>query len=420
MLNVDACRSQFPALNQEIDGVQPVFFDGPGGSQPSQKVLDAITGYLSRSSANLGGAYFSSRQTEETMRQARESAKSLYHAKSPNEIVFGANATSLSFMISRALSKTWQQGDEIIVTALDHYSNVSPWLTETEKAGVIVHQVRVNEIDCTLDIEHLSSLVNSKTRLFACTYASNTTGSIVDVYHAIKLIKSKSNALTYIDAVHLAPHGVIDVQALDCDFLVSSAYKYFGPHLGVLFAKEEHLRKLCPEKVAPAKDTNPNRWENGTQSYEAMAGLTASIDYIASLAEGAGSSQRENLEIAFQNIAKYEHELSRLFLNKINVYPQITLYGIKDKGRLNERTPTFAFTIKGVNPRAASEFFGAHHVCIWDGHFYAQGLIDQLGLSESGGVIRVGCMHYNTVDEVEQFFVLLDKFLEKCRSSAVC
>jgi len=240
MINVDVCRAQFPALNQTIDGINPVFFDGPGGSHPSQAVLDAIVGYLSTSSANLGGAYFSSRQTEQTMREAREAAKDLYHAKDANEIVFGANATSLSFMMSRVLSKTWEKGDEIIVTALDHYSNVSPWVIEAEKAGVIVHQVRVNEADCTLDFEHLSSLVNKKTRLFACSYASNVTGSIVDIKAAVKVLKSKSNALSYIDAVHIAPHQLIDVQALDCDFLVSSAYKYFGPHLGVLFAKIQH------------------------------------------------------------------------------------------------------------------------------------------------------------------------------------
>ena len=411
-MSIDKCRAQFPALNQKIDDTQPIFFDGPGGSHPSQTVLNAIIGYLSTSNSNLGGAYFSSRQTEQTMIRAREAAKDLYCAKDANEIVFGANATSLSFMMSRVLSKTWQQGDEIIVTALDHYSNVSPWVIEANKAGVIVHQVKVNEEDCTLDYKHLSRLINLKTRLIACSYASNITGSIVDVAKVIELTKSNSNALIYVDAVHLAPHQLIDVQALGCDFLVSSAYKYFGPHLGVLFAKAQHLNELSPDKVAPAKNINPNRWETGTQNYEAMAGLSATIDYLSSLAGVEGGSRRDKLETAFQNIAMYEHELSRLFLNKINAYPQITLYGIKDKGRLNERTPTFAFTIKGVNPRAVSEFFGAHYVCIWDGHFYAPGLINQLGLTESGGVIRVGCMHYNTVDEVEYFFVLLDKFLD--------
>ena len=413
MINVSAVRAQFPALNQTIDGRKPIFFDGPGGSHPSQKVIDAIVGYLATSSANLGGAYFSSRQTEQTMQEAREAAKDLYHATDANEIVFGANATSLSFMVSRALSKTWQQGDEIIVTALDHYSNVSPWVIEAEKAGVIVHQVRINEIDCTLDYEHLSSLINIKTRLVACTYASNTTGSIVDVAKVIELAKSKSNALSYIDAVHLAPHQIIDVQALNCDFLVSSAYKYFGPHLGVLFAKAQHLSELHPDKVAPAKDINPNRWETGTQNYEAMAGLSAAITYVSSLAGVEGISRREKLEIAYQNIAQHEVELSCLFLKKIETYPQITLYGIKEMARLNARTPTFAFTIQNVEPRAISEFFAEHHVCIWDGHFYAQGLIDQLGLNESGGVIRVGCMHYNSVDEIDKFFNLLDVFFKK-------
>ena len=412
-MNTDTCRAQFPALNQKIDGINPIFFDGPGGSHPSQTVLNAIVGYLSTSSANLGGAYFSSRQTEQTMQQAREAAKDLYHAKDTNEIVFGANATSLSFMMSRALSKTWRAGDEIIVTNLDHYSNVSPWVIEAEKAGVIVHKVRVNALDCTLDFEHLSGLINEKTRLFACTYASNAAGSIVDIKATIKLVRSKSNALSYIDAVHLAPHQLIDVQDLGCDFLVTSAYKYFGPHLGVLFAKAQHLRALHPDKVAPAKDINPNRWETGTQNYEAMAGLSAAVNYIGSLASEEGESRRDKLEIAYQNIVQHEGELSRLFLKKLKTYPQITLYGITDEAQLNERTPTFAFTIAGVKPRAVSEFFGERHVCIWDGNFYAKGLIEQLGLSESGGVIRVGFMHYNTLDEIEKFFVLLNELLEK-------
>ena len=193
---------------------------------------------------------------------------------------------------------------------------------------------------------------------------------------------------------------------------MSSAYKYFGPHLGVLFAKARHLSALQPDKVAPAKDINPNRWETGTQNYEAMAGLSAAVNYMSSLA-GEEKSRRDRLEIAYQNIVQHEGELSRLFLKKIKTYPQITLYGITDEGRLNERTPTFAFTVAGVKPRAVSEFFGEHHVCIWDGHFYAQGLIEQLGLSESGGVVRVGCMHYNSLDEIEKFFVLLDELLVK-------
>jgi cysteine desulfurase family protein (TIGR01976 family) len=412
-MNVDACRAQFTALNQVIEGRKPIFFDGPGGSHPSQKVLDAIVGYLSTSSVNLGGAYFSSRQTEQTMLSAREAAKDLYHAKDGNEIVFGANATSLSFMMSRALSKSWQPRDEIIVTALDHYSNVSPWVIEAEKKGVIVHQVRVNEIDCTLDFEHLSGLINHNTKLFACTYASNTTGSIVDVKAAIEMVRSKSSALSYIDAVHLAPHRLIDVQALDCDFLVSSAYKYFGPHLGVLYSKAQHLNELNPDKVAPAKDINPNRWETGTQNYEAMAGLSATVDYLGSLAGCEGNSNREKLEIAYQDIIQHEGDLSRLFLKKIKSYSEIKLFGITDEMRLSERTPTFSFVIKGIEPRVVSEFFGKKHVCIWDGHFYAEGLIKQLDLMESGGVIRIGFMHYNTLNEIEQFFTLLDELLAK-------
>ncbi len=409
-LNVEQLRGQFPALQQQVNGRTPVFFDGPGGAQVSQSVLDAMTGYLGRYNANLGGAYFSSHKTGELMVAARQAGADFYNAGSADEIIFGANATTLTFSFSRAIARDWQAGDEIIVTALDHYSNVSPWVLAAEEKGVVVHQVQVSEADCTLDYDHLQSLLSGKTRLVACTYASNTTGSIVDMQRVIRTVKASCDARVYIDAVHYAPHQLIDVQALGCDFLVTSAYKYFGPHLGVLFAKSEVLEQLRPYKVAPAKDLNPNRWETGTQNYEALAGFIAAIDYLASLSDDKSLSRRDQLTDSYRKIVLHEQTLSEQFIGRLASYPQVRMYGISDAAASDQRTPTFAFRIHHIEPRAVSEFFGANQVCIWDGNFYAQGLYEQLGLTDIGGVIRVGCMHYNTAAEIDEFFELLDQF----------
>ena len=406
-LDLLAIRQQFPALNQQWQGQQPVFLDGPGGSQVSQSVLDAMMHYLGHYNANLGGAYFSSQKTVELMHNARLAAADFYHAAHANEIVFGANATSLTFHMSRAIARDWQAGDEIIVTALDHYSNVSPWEIMAAEKGATVHHVRVNADDCTLDYDHLASLLNNKTRLVAVTYASNTTGSIVDMPKVMALVKQHSQALTYIDAVHYAPHRSLDVQALDCDFMVSSAYKYFGPHLGVLYAKASVLSGLTPYKVAPAKDVDPNRWETGTQSYEALAGYIAAIDYLASLSSLTGLSRREQLIDAFAQIEQHEIQLSHSLIQQLSDIKGIQFFGITKLDALTNRTPTIAFRIDHIEPRTVTEFFAQHQVCLWDGNFYAQGLYEQLGLSDIGGVVSIGCMHYNTQAEITRFCTLL-------------
>ncbi len=408
MLNVQKIREQFPALHQKYEQVTPIFFDGPGGSQVPQSVLDNIVNYLSGGNANLGGAYFTSKKTDAVMSEARLAAADLYNAASPSEVIFGANATSLAFSMSRAIANTWQAGDEIILTALDHYSNVSPWERVAAEKGVIVHHAPVNEDDCSLDEVALLKLVNDKTRLVAVTYASNTTGSIVDLGDLIAKIKANYKPLVYVDAVHLVPHCSVDVQALDCDFLVSSAYKYYGPHLGVLYAKKVQQENLVPYKVAPAKDINPNRWETGTQSFEALSGFTAAINYLASLSDNKDASRRKRLETSYGLIQQWENELGEYFLKQLADFENITLYG---RDSSEGRTPTFAIRIEGLAPSDVSTFFAQQQVCIGDGNFYAQGLYEQLGLTELGGVIRIGLMHYNEKHEIDRFFMLLRECL---------
>lgn len=403
-MNVAALRQQFPALNQNYNGQTPIFFDGPGGSQVPQTVLEAMNAYLGFYNSNLGGAFFSSEKTVDLMLQARQAVADLLNSPSADQIVFGANMTSLTFSFSRAISRDWQVGDEIIVTNADHFSNVSSWQLAAEDKGVKVNTALINETDCTLDYDHFTSLLSDKTKLVAVTYASNTTGSINDIKRIVEAAH-KVGALVYVDAVHFAPHELIDVQALSCDFLACSAYKFFGPHVGIVYGKREHLEGFTPYKVEPAKDVIPGRWETGTQSFEGLAGVIAAIDYIAAISELPKTEPRRiRLADAFAISKAHEIALSQHFLTRLTEFPQITLFGISDIERLAERTPTFALTFADYTPNQVSQFLGQAAMCVWDGHFYAQGLCEQLGVLHTGGVVRIGCMHYNTIAEIDALF----------------
>ncbi len=410
-MNLTKLRRHFPALMQQVAGKSPIFLDGPGGSQVPQSVLSAMSAYLGYYNSNLGGAFFSSDKTVELMTNARQAAADLLNAPSSDQIVFGANMTSLTFSFSRAISRDWQAGDEIIVTNADHFSNVSSWQQAAQDKGVKVNTARINEADCSLDLAHFASLLNANTKLVAVTYASNTTGSINDIQRIVAMAH-EVGALVYVDAVHYAPHELVDVQALDCDFLACSAYKFFGPHLGMVYGKREHLEGFTPYKVEPAKDVIPGRWETGTQSFEALAGLIAAVDYIADISELDGSySRRDKLASAFAKTKQHEMALSEHFLTRLVNYPKIKLFGIDDLERLSERTPTFALTFEGLEPRQVSAFLGKQHICVWDGNFYAQGLCKQLGVLNTGGVVRIGCMHYNTTEELDKLFDLFDELV---------
>ena len=399
-------RSQFTALSQQVNDQSVVFLDGPGGSQVPSSVLSAMTGYLGYANSNLGGHFFSSHVTDAVLKQARQSCAVFLNAPTEDNIVFGANMTSLTFQLSRTISRDWKAGDEIIVTALDHYSNVSSWQQAAEDKGVIVYQVRVNLDDCTLDMDHFYSLLSPKTRLVATTYASNTTGSLVDVKSMI-LAAHKVNAMVYVDAVHYAPHHLIDVQELDCDFLACSAYKFFGPHVGIAYVSTRWLRELTPYKVEPATNIGPGRFETGTQSFEGLAGIVAAIEYLAQWGS-EGSSLRDRLIDSFEQFNKHELHLTHYFLSKLTSRSYIQLYGIKNSDNLCSRTPTFALRFSGYTPEYVATVLGKENVCVWSGHFYALGLIRQLGLEESGGVVRIGLMHYNTTEEIDYLFSLLD------------
>ncbi|MFW6097054.1 MAG: cysteine desulfurase-like protein [Chloroflexota bacterium] len=397
-------RKQFPALEREVHSQRAVYLDGPGGTQAPESVIEAMADYLRRGGSNLGGSFASSEYSQRIERDARQAMQDFYNASRPEEIVFGQNMTSLTFALSRALARRWRAGDEIIVTRLDHDGNISPWLLAAEERGVMVRWLDIRAEDCTLRLDQLDNQLNERTRLLAITHASNAVGTIPDVQRAVQLAHG-SSALVYVDAVHYAPHGLIDVQALDCDFLVSSSYKYFGPHTGILYGKYEHLDRLKAFKVRPAPDDPPGKWETGTQSFESLAGVRAAVDYVASIgetAEVADGGRRARIERAYARIKRYELGLSRRFLEGATTISGLRVYGITDVERLEERAPTFAVSLEGISPAEVAKRLGQEGIFVWEGHYYALAVMERLELLESGGLVRIGFVHYNTEDEVDR------------------
>jgi cysteine desulfurase family protein (TIGR01976 family) len=381
-----------------------IYLDGPGGTQVPEQVIAAMADYLRTSNSNLGGRFVTSAQTGELVLRTRIALAEFIHAREPQEIVFGQNMTSLTFALSRSLARSWLAGSEIIVTSLDHDANIAPWRLAAAERGATVKTWEVREQTCSLDLEDLQPLLNKRTALIAVTLASNASGSHVDVRSVAKLAKSVQ-AKVFVDAVHFAPHGRIDVQSLDCDFLVCSAYKFFGPHIRVLWGRKELLSHLESFKVRPAVNQPPGKWETGTQCFENIAGTLGALGYMRDLANAVNKT---SLADAMELIRNYEYTLSRYFLAAAARIPRITLYGIADPLKAMRRTPTFALRVEGVPPDVVAQKLGSIGIFVWSGDFYAVDLINRLGLDESGGVVRVGFVHYNTADEVDRVLEALE------------
>ena len=397
-------REQFPALQQEVNGQTAVYLDGPGGTQVPQGVISAMSSYLTQGGSNSGGPFLTSRRSDAIVEAARAAVADLLNAQ-PREIAFGQNMTSLTFSLSRALARRWQPGDEIIVTNLDHDANISPWLLAAEERGVTVRWLDFDPTDCTLRLDQLPDLLNEKTRLLALTAASNAVGTIPNISQATQLAHA-AGALVYVDAVHYAPHGPLDVQAIGCDFLACSAYKWFGPHTGVLYGKYELLEALTAYKLRPAPTHTPGKWETGTQSFESLAGVTAAVDYLAQL--GEGNDRRGQLRSAMQRIKQYEQQISQRLLAGITAVSGLKLYGISDVERLDERTPTFAVSLDGYTPQQVAARLGEQGIFVWSGHYYAIAVMERLGLLDQGGLVRIGFVHYNTLAEVDRVLNALE------------
>ncbi len=404
-------RKQFPSLNQVVNGRPAIFFDGPGGTQTPQGVIDAMCHYLANDNSNLGGAFKTSRRTDQVAGDARQAIADFFNANRPEEIAFGQNMTTLTFAVSRAISRTWQPGDEIVVTWLDHDANITPWVLAAQDRGVTVRWLKFQIEDCTLNVDHLGELLNERTRLVAVTHASNAVGSIVDVSPVVKMAHDVG-AYVFVDAVHYTPHNPVDVQSSDCDFLVASAYKFFGPHTGILYGKYELLEKLDAYKVRPAPALPPGKWETGTQSFESLAGAKAAIDYLESIGQDYGkpfagelsrySGRPLRLKQAMTVIKEYEETLSLHFLERATEVPGFRVYGITDVERLAERAPTFAVSLEGYTPREVAQSLGEEGIFVWDGHYYAVAVMDQLETLQTGGLVRIGFTHYNTNEEIDR------------------
>lgn len=423
LLPSDKLRAEFPSLSMKHKGHPAIFFDNPGGTQVPDVVIQAISRYYRESNANSGGAFFTSARTDETIWEARHAMAALLNAPDPACIVFGQNMTSLTFHVSHAIARTIQPGDEIVVTNLDHDANVTPW-TGLEEVGAVVRVVDINVEDGTLDMDSLRAALSARTRLVAVNYASNAIGTIVDVEKVIQLAHAVG-ALVYVDAVQYAPHGPIDVQALDCDFLACSAYKFFGPHVGVLYGKAEHLTRLSPYKVRPSPDVLPWRWETGTLNHAALAGVTAAVDYLESIGTRFGKDWQEeyaakgfqgrhlSLKTAMRVIKEYEKALCLHLLRGLASFGDVSVYGITERERLDSRVPTAAFTWPRLSPRETAQRLGEKGICCWSGNYYALRLMERLGLEPTGGAVRVGLTHYNTLHEIETLLNVMGEIKSK-------
>jgi cysteine desulfurase family protein (TIGR01976 family) len=400
-LDLPQIRAQFPGLARQVNGQPAIFTDGPAGSQVPRSVAEAISHYLLHQNANHGGIFATSIESDELLHKVHEQAAAFFGVTDPDTIIFGNNMTSLSFAVSRAIARNWHAGDEIILSRCDHDANVTPWVLAAQDKGVNVRWIEINKPDCTLNLETLDKQLSSRTKLVAVGMASNAVGTV----HPVREIADKAHrvgAMVFLDAVHYAAHQLIDAPATGADFIACSAYKFFGPHVGLLWGKREHWEKLMPYKVRPAPETLPGRWMTGTQNHEGIAGVGAAIEYLASLAT-VGSTLRERLQNAFERIAAHEYSLSNVFLQGLSVMDDYQLFG---QPTVQGRVSTFGIKQRQFDAELVSTLLAQQGIFTWSGNFYALPLTEALNL-EPHGLVRIGFLHYNTLQEVERVLEVL-------------
>lgn len=414
-LNTDLVRQQFPALDRPA-----VFLDNPAGTQISRQSLDRINRYLLEHNANHEGLFETSRRSDEVLHEAHAAMADFLNASRPEEIIFGNNMTTLTLHISRSLARNLQAGDNILVTRLDHDANIAPWMLVAEDKGCNLIWVDMDVEEGTLDLQDFARALERKPKIAAFGYASNLLGTVNPVKQLTKMAH-EAGALVYIDAVQYAPHGPIDVQEIDPDFLVCSSYKFFGPHAGALYGKYDLLDELKAYKVRPASNELPYKFETGTQNHEGIAGVLGALEYFEWLGSEFGSDHEATWKAAgfsgrrlvykqaMSAIRAYERELSKALIGAIQSVPGTHIHGVTDLDRLEERVPTVAFTLEGKDPAKIADAIGKQGVYVWNGHNYAFAIVERLGLLEAGGMIRVGPVHYNTLDEIARFGEVLKK-----------
>lgn len=403
-LDLSSVRAQFPALALRVDGEPVVYLDNPAGTQVPQRVIDRTADYWKTMNANHGGVFITAQRSDALIDRVRSAAAAFLNASGPDEVVFGANMTTLTFAVSRAIGRELNPGDEVVVTRLEHDANVAPWLALVEQ-GIQVRFADIHDPDCTLDLADLERQVSGRTRVVAVTHASNAVGTIPDL-KAVATIAHRVGAWLWVDAVHYGPHGPIDVQAIDCDFLVCSAYKFYGPHLGLLYGRRELLRRLRPFKVRPATEDLPSRWETGTQNHECLAGLYGAFEYLARLG-GSEEPDRPAFVRAMSRVQSHERGLAARLIDGLEQLPGVQLYGITDAARLDQRAPTVSLTWEPHQPEALARWLARHQIFTWHGDHYAPVLMERLGLAQRGGTLRIGIAHYNTPSEIDLLLEIL-------------
>lgn len=398
--DVASVRGRFPALARVVAGRPAVWLDGPGGSQSPRSVIDAIGAVLTSGVSNLGGPFVASDFAGAIVDDARAAMADLFHAAEPRQIAFGPSMTALTLAAARSLGRGWGPGDEVVVTRLDHDANISPWLIAAEESGATVRWVDFSPEDgCVLD--GVEGALSARTKLLAITHASNAVGTIPDVAGACAAARAVG-ALSYVDAVHYSQHGIVDVQALDCDFLAASAYKFHGPHLGVLYLGRRVVDTVEPVHIRPVPSSAPGSWERGTAAFELLAGVTAAVDYLASL--GAGLDRRQRLVSGIGSASSHTDALATQFVNGLAGLDHVTMFGPRPG---QPRTPTFAIEVDGWSPGDVAAALGEQGIFVWAGHYYALEALRRLGRLESGGLTRVGFLHYNTSEEVDRLLAAL-------------
>jgi cysteine desulfurase family protein (TIGR01976 family) len=407
---VEWCRQQFPALAREVGGKPALYLDGPAGSQTPERVIQAISRYLSESNANHGGRFVTSRESDAMLDRAHVAAADLLGVASPQATVFGANMTTLTLAFSRALARTWRPGDEVIVTRLDHDANVTPWVLAARDAGATVRYVDFDPRDCTLKLDELRAAISPRTRLAAIGCASNAVGTVNPVREICRWVHDAGGQV-YLDAVHYAPHALMSAADWDCDYVACSAYKFFGPHVGILWGRPELMESLAAYKVRPAGDSLPDKWMTGTQNHEGIAGVLEAIEYLADLGRRfapQAPNRRAALVAAFAEIAAYERQLCGRLIDGLARLAGVRVWGIINRERFGERVPTVSITHRKLAPLELADHLAERGIFAWHGNFYALELSESLGL-EPEGLVRLGLLHYNTSEEVDRLLTALDE-----------
>ena len=418
MIDVERIRSQFPALSRQFNGQPLVYFDAPGGTQTVQHCITRMVDYLQRSNANTHGAFITAQESDQIIEDAHEAGADFLNAKSRDEIVFGQNMTSLTFSLSRSIGQTLREGDEIILTRLDHDANFSPWHLMAQDRGVKINIVDINEADCTLNLDDFERYLNSRTKLVAVGLVSNAVGTLNPIKSIIGMAHA-AGALTFVDAVAGAPHVPINVQNLDTDFLACSPYKFWGAHQGMLYGKYDLLDRLPAYKVRPAESKPPHKFQTGTQSHESQAGLIGVMDYLQwfadTFADADSSASTTNLRSPRANQIStalnvsnaYEQELCQYLIQGVLKIKGLRFFGIREPQRAGQRVPTIAIRLEGEHPHATAERLGQQGICVWDGNYYAINLTERLGVEDTGGMVRIGLSHYNTHAEIDRLLNVL-------------